>query len=67
MTLTDCAGEELIALPVAIGVALELLLGVDEVVAFGEEADVESVFVGVGLAEAAAGVPAIIFSRGKDG
>jgi hypothetical protein len=64
-TFTDCGGDELIALPVAIGVALELPL-VDDVALADAEA-VGSAFVGVGLADGAAGVPAIILILGYEG
>ena len=66
-TFTDCGGDELIALPVAIGVALELLLCDGELDSCGEAVELGSVLVGEGVAEGAAGVPAIIFTRGKDG
>lgn len=66
-TFTDCGGDELIALPVAMGVALELLLCEGELDSCDDAAELGIILVGEGVADGAAGVPAIILILGNDG
>ena len=66
-TLTFCGGSELAGNPFKVGVTFGLVVDVALADGAVDEDALGAGVVGVGLAEGAAGVPAIILIRGKDG